>query len=160
MNKKWMLLTGVFSILLAIAPGVCMAEEEKGHEEHFGPHRLELFLGNTHDEGENDFTIGIGYEYRINQMFGIGVLFEGIRSESREWIIFVPLILHPYKGWRFVLAPGLELEEQTRDKEYLTRVGAGYEFEIGRWSITPEFNLDFADRGAVPVFGVSFGYAF
>ena len=154
-----MLLTGVFSILIVIAPGVCMAEEEKGHGVH-GPHLLELFLGNTHDEGENDFTIGIGYEYRINQMFGIGVLFEGLRSDVRELIIMVPLYLHPYKGWRFVLAPALELEEETRDKEYLTRVGVGYEFKVDRWAITPEFNLDFAGRGAVPVFGVSFGYAF
>ena len=159
MNQKWMLLTGVVSTLIVIASGVCMAEEEKGHEEHFGPHSLELFLGDTHDDGENDFTLGIGYEYRINQMFGVGVLFEGVKGEVRELVILVPLYLYPYKGWRFVLAPALEVEEQTRDKNFLIRVGAAYEFEIGRWSIAPEFNLD-SIREGTPVFGVSFGYKF
>ena len=62
MNKKWIILAGLISIQIALAWGVCRAEEEKGHEEHFGPHRIELFLGNTHDDGENDFTIGVGYE--------------------------------------------------------------------------------------------------
>lgn len=42
-----------------------MGEEEEEHGDEFGPHRLEVFLGNTYDEGENGVTIGVGYEYRI-----------------------------------------------------------------------------------------------
>ena len=159
MTKKWRWLAG-FALLLIIMPlGISSAEEKEADGEEFGPHRIELFLGNTHDEGENIFTIGVGYEYRVNQWFGVGGLIEGLRGEVREWIVVVPFYLHPYKGWRFVLAPGIE--GQIREhREFLIRVGAAYEFEIGRWSITPEFNLDFVDGREVPVFGVSFGYGF
>jgi hypothetical protein len=35
-----------------------------------------------------------------------------------------------------------------------------YEFEIGRWSITPEFNVDFVEGEEALVYGLSFGYGF
>jgi len=66
--------------------------------------------------------------------------------------------IHPYKGFRFTLAPGLEHREG--EDEFLFRAGVGYEFEIGRWSILPEFNIDFVDGEEALVYGVSFGYGF
>ena len=159
MNKKWMFIIGPIALHIAIAWGVCLAEEEKGHEEHFGPHRIELLLGNTHDDGENGFTIGVGYEYRISPLVGVGGLIESVTGEDREWILLVPVLFHPYKGWRFLLGPGFE-GNRTKDNEFVFRVGAAYEFEIGRWAIAPQFNLDFVDNRKVPVFGVSFVYAF
>ena len=160
MNKKRTFLIGVVFILIVLASGVCRAEEEKGREENVGPHRLELLLGNTHDDGENGFTVGLGYEYRVNQFFGVGGLVEWVRDELREWVFAVPLVLHPYKGWRFIVGPGIQVERATSNKDFLFRVGTGYEFEIDRWSITPEFNFDIVDGEGIAVFGVSFGYGF
>ena len=159
MIKRRILLAVFASLLIMTASGECMAEEENASGEEYRPHRIELFLGNTHDEGENNFTIGLSYGYRVNRLLGVGASIERVGGEEvRDWIIIIPFYLHPYKGWRFVLAPGIE--GQIEDNEFLFRVGAAYEFEIGRWLIAPEFNLDFVDGREVPVFGFSFGYAF
>jgi hypothetical protein len=39
-------------------------------------------------------------------------------------------------------------------------MGVAYEFEIRRWSITPEFNVDIAEGETAMVFGMSFGWGF
>jgi hypothetical protein len=59
---------------------------------------------------------------------------------------------------RFVLAPGLEHRDD--ENEFLFRAGVAYEFEIGRWSIAPEFNVDFVDGEKAYVYGLSFGWGF
>jgi len=160
MIKRRILLAVFTSLLIMTASGVCMAEEEKASGEEYRPHSIAVFIGNTHDEGENNFTIGVGYEYRINQLLGIGGLFESVRGEEREWLFLVPFIFHPYQGWLFTLAPGFERNRHTKENEFAFRVGAAYGFEIGRWAIVPEFNIDFVGSREVPVFGVSFAYAF
>ena len=84
----------------------------------------------------------MSYEYRLNQLFGIGGIVEYASGVLREWVLAVPLFLHPYKGWRFLVAPGVEIPDNEGDNEFLFRVGAAYEFEIGeKWAITPEFNV-------------------
>ena len=142
---------------------VAAAETEREHPEGADSHRhsMELFLGNTNEESEDAFTIGLGYEYRLEEHFGVGFLVEGIAGDLREWIIGVPLFIHPYKDWRFVLAPGVQHSRDTKEEELLFRVGAAYEFEVGRLSITPAFNVDFVNNvGEVYVFGVGFGWGF
>ncbi len=59
---------------------------------------------------------------------------------------------------RFILAPGFDYRQDRHD--FLFRAGVGYEFEIDRWSISPEFNVDFVDGEQVLVYGLSFGYGF
>jgi hypothetical protein len=46
------------------------------------------------------------------------------------------------------------------DHSFLTRVGGSYEFEFSGWSLSPEVNVDFVDRGTVLVFGASFVWKF
>jgi hypothetical protein len=70
----------------------------------------------------------------------------------------VPLFIHPYKDWIFILAPGFDYRQDRHD--FLFRAGVAYEFEIDRWSISPLFNVDFVDGEQVLVYGVSFGYGF
>ncbi len=160
MIKRWGFLLPAIVLLIMMAPGTTAAEEEhEGHEGVRGyKHRLELGLGNTHSEGEDWFSVGIAYEYRLNEILGVGGLFEHIGGDLNEFIGAVPLFIHPYKGWRFILAPGLDYRHDRSD--FLIRTGVAYEFEIDRWSITPEFNVDFVDGEQVPVYGVSFGYGF
>jgi hypothetical protein len=71
----------------------------------------------------------------------------------------VPLFIHPYKGFRFALAPGLE--HRHGDDEFLFRTGVGYEFILSeRWIMMPEFNVDFVDGQEAFVFGLTLGYGF
>ncbi len=157
--KKCRFLLFIFLFLLVVPPGIVIAEsEQEEHGEVHHRHRLELFLGNSHEEHMDGFSAGLAYEYRLNQMFGIGGLVEYVGGDFEEWIGAVPIFVHPYKGLRFLLAPGLVFEEH--GTEFLFRTGLAYEFEIDRLSITPEFNLDFVDGEEILVYGMSIGYGF
>jgi len=156
---------GLMMALLVLLVPVKIRAEEAGHggKEKVleNRHGIELFLGNTHEDGEDGFSVGLSYEYRLNQLFGIGGIVEYASGVFREWVLAVPLFLHPYKGWRFLVAPGVDIPDNDGDNEFLFRVGAAYEFEIGeKWAITPEFNVDFVDNSEVLVYGLSFGYKF
>ena len=156
---------GLMMALLVLLVPVKIPAEEVGHgsneKELENRHGIELFLGNTHEDGEDGFSVGLSYEYRLSQLFGIGGIVESASGVLREWVLAVPLFLHPYKGWRFLVAPGVDIPEDEGDNEFLFRVGAAYEFEIGeKWAITPEFNVDFVDNSEVFVYGLSFGYKF
>jgi hypothetical protein len=142
MRRKIGLVPAIAVFLMMIIVNPVIAGDEPQKNEETLKNRVELFLGNTHEEGENAFSTGLSYEYRLHEFFGIGGLVEYAGMNAREWVLAIPLLIHPYKGLRFALAPGLELPKEDKN-EFLFRVGVAYEFEIGRWSITPEFNVDF-----------------
>jgi hypothetical protein len=176
-----------FAVSILLAPGAVGAEEEgqAGRVEY--RHRAEIFLGVAHEESSDEFAAGIGYEYRISSLLGVGGFVEHAGETEDTWTFGAPLFLHPYKGVRFLLAPGWEAKEikveeevpsegrsafaeATEDKgaektenehSFLVRTGVAYELEFGRWSITPEFNADLVEGGhQVLVYGVSFGCGF
>ncbi|MBW1790359.1 MAG: hypothetical protein JRK53_27755 [Deltaproteobacteria bacterium] len=155
------LLVAVFLVMMSVKIRAEEAERDRITETPEHRHGVELFLGNTHEDGENGFSIGFTYEYRLNELFGIGGLIEYAGKDFREWVLAAPFFLHPYEGWRFLVAPGIDIEDEDGDNNFLLRAGAAYEFEITeRWSITPEFNVDFVDGDEVFVYGFSFGYGF
>jgi len=57
-----------------------------------------------------------------------------------------------------VIAIGTEFNDG--ENSFLTRVGGSYEFEFSGWSLSPEVNVDFVDRGTVLVIGASFVWKF
>jgi hypothetical protein len=156
------LLVGLVLLVLMITLQPVKAEEGNAEEaeKHTQHHRIELFLGDTFEDGEHDFSPGLTYEYRPISIFGVGAFWEFSHKKFDKFGI--PLFIHPYKGFRFVLAPGLNyVGEDDRRFLFLFRTGIGYEFEIGRWSITPEINYDFVEEDENPlVFGVSIGFGF
>ena len=148
----------VFLITIPFEISAAENEQEEGEKPHYHRNHVGLFLGNTHEEGEDEFTIGLDYEYRFSQYVGIGVLLEYVGEDERKGIGMVPLFIHPYKGFRFLAAAGVK--PKAEETKFVWRLGIGYRFPIGKWTIAPEFNLDFTEGKTVEVFGVSFGYGF
>jgi len=146
----------LFAILL-LSPSMSAAESEGGHKVS---NEVGLFLGNTHHSGEDGFSIGIDYEHRINDLFGVGGLIEYADGKFDAWVVGVPLYVHPYMGLRFLAAPGFVSEDS--ETKFLFRAGIGYQIELGNnWSITPGYNLDLVE-GNEPahVYGLSIGFGF
>jgi hypothetical protein len=83
---------------------------------------------------------------------------EYVGEDIREWVGLVPLFIHPYKRLRFIVAPGIK--DKKDEEKFLWRLGVGYRFPIGNWTIAPEFNVDFTEGERGYVYGVSFGYGF
>jgi len=144
----------VLSSLLASAN---IQAQERGDGDDFAPNGIELFLGATVDAGDAEASLGLAYERRVRQNFGVGVMAEF--TKGREWVLAVPFSWHVTESWKVEFAAGVELAPDD-DDEFLARVGASYEFGFSGWSLAPELNVDFAGGEVKTVLGASFGWEF
>ena len=157
----------VGALCLAITtPHLLAAEHDQAAHpdaEHHHKNVAEFFVGNTHEDthhgSENGFTVGLTYERRLSSLWGVGGVYEYAAGDFDKWSISVPLFIHPYKGWRFELAPGVE-HKKSKD-EFLLRIGAAYEFMLSdRWMLIPEIAVDVVDGDEAIVYGLAFGFGF
>ena len=124
---------------------------------NFHPNSLALFVGVT-DEGRHQaLALGIEYERRLNESFGVGVLAEHTFGDLDFWVYAVPFAYHTGR-WKFYIAPGVE--DGDHGSESLVRVGGEYAFEVGEWEISPQLDVDLVDGDEVFVLGVTFGKGF
>ena len=166
MVMYWRLVLASAVCVAVIAPAGLAAEHApEAHEgsHHYHPHMLELLLGDTYEDGEHGeehgFTVGLTYEHRFTDLFGTGGFLEYASGDFSAWTAGVPLFIHPYKGWRFALAPGLEYKDH--EEEFLFRTGVAYEFKLSEsWVLVPEFDVDFVDGEELYVFGLALGFGF
>jgi hypothetical protein len=136
---------------LVIGPAV----DAEGAEQVFS-----VFTGVTDDRGDKAFSLGLDYEYKFSEVFGIGGLLDVATGDIRSFVVGVPIFVHPIGGLVLVLAPGVEHQDDGSN-EALVRLGAGWEFELSeRFVLVPMFNVDFVDSEKVYVYGVEFAYRF
>jgi hypothetical protein len=153
------------------------------HEEHeFHRHHVSVFLGattadipvggehgnaGTESEGgdgseetttETESTIGLDYQYRFSRAWGLAFAFEYVGGDARNWMAGLAPALHPVAGLEIYAGPGFERNDG--ENEFVFRVGMGYEFELGRWGLTPAFNVDFVDGEQTYVYGFYVGKGF
>jgi len=170
-GSVWWMIVGkivfVGALYLAITPTRLLAAEpdQAAHPQagHHHKNVVEFFGGNTYEDAhhgsENGFTVGFTYERRLSALWGVGGSYEYAAGDFDKWSIGVPLLVHPYKGWRFELAPGLEHKKS--EDEFLLRIGAGYEFMLSdRWMLIPEIAVDFVDGEEAIVYGLAVGFGF
>ncbi len=153
-------IVGVLATGLTLSVPVSAADVERSHSEaHEHHHHIAVIIGNTHTEhGEDAFTIGLDYEYRVSSLIGVGVLGEYAAGDIDTWVVGVPFALHPVAGWRLTAMPGLEIHEG--ESAFLFRTGVGYEFELNEFTVMPEINADFVDGETNLFFGASIGVKF
>ena len=152
--------------LVVVAARIQAAEHgrpEDKHDHHYHLNMAEVFVGGIYEDGEHGsedgFAVGLTYERRFSKLLGVGGFCEYAFGDFDSWAIGVPLFIHPHKGWRFAIAPGMEHRDS--DNEFLFRTGVAYEFELSeRWAMIPEFNVDFVDGDESYAVGVSFGFGF
>ena len=142
--------------LLVFVAFLALAQSAAAQEESFKRNVVELFGGATFNNSETDGSLGLSYERRVTEKFGIGGLVE--YTNGREWVYAVPFSWRITDPWKVFVAPGWEHEEG--ENTYLTRLGTSYEFEIGEMTLAPEINFDFVDGDTAVVAGVSLGFAF
>lgn len=146
--------------ILALTSGVvcaggALSDEEHGHQKN----KFEMSLSNTHTEhGENAATFALAYHRRVSPLVSVGILGEHSFGHLDTNIVGIPVKLYPNKGWVLTAMPGAEFHGGHHNP--LFRVGVGYEFEMGGYSITPEVNADFVDGETNIVAGISIGFGF
>lgn len=142
-------------LLWGVAPPAAAQEEAARRNS------IALFMGATlQADDDAAFTIGLDYERRLGQRFGVGVLADKAFGGGRSWLLLGGLFWHPVRQVRLDVAPGIEINQE-EDEQFVLRLGADYDFEIReRWSIAPNVNLDFVDGRTVWVIGAELGYSF
>ncbi len=145
-------------------------------------HHAALFLGatsGTYSEGHTYFTAGLEYEYlflQTNPSIGIGLIAEMVMADHSETVLALPLIVHPYSGFKFFVAPAIIMYSETipassdpwneeavtneSDTEWFVRLGAGYDFHFNQFSVSPLLSVDFIAGHSYLVYGLSFGIGF
>ena len=154
----------------------------------FHTYHLALFGGFTSnlDAKHTDFSIGADLEYRLSEKFGVGVLVDMVLADHTETIIEVFLAFHPADNIKLFLAPGFafakhEVHEDEHHSEehfgslnsdeasttsietashFAFRLGASYDFHIGKLSISPTISADFINSTVSLVYGVAIGIGF
>lgn len=128
------------------------------HSNHFG-----IFGGATTfiEAKVSYFTAGLEYEYRLpilHKKLGIGVFVEAVFAHEIEYVAGVPIFVHPYRGLKILVAPGVSIVGDT--KEFLMRGGIGYDIYFGSFAITPNFNVDYVNEHFSMVYGITLGFGF
>ncbi len=148
----------VLAVITVLAYTTVQAEE---HGEHHSPHVGGLFLGATiPEEGSTEVTIGAEYEYRINEMIGVGGIVE-YTPEAEEGdgalVTIAALHIHPMERLRLTVGGGMEfVDSDEADDEPLFRVGAAYDIELGNnLAIAPTVAVDFVDGDHAVVVGAT-----
>jgi len=166
----------LFAVLLL--PAATVADEAHVEaEEHEIRHVLSLFLGVTDEgHGDSEFTQGLEYAYRVTQRWGVGGLVEYAGGDQRNVVGVVPFSWFPHAGWVLLAGPGVEFhngrettppgegqspEVDEDETNFVFKVGAAYEFELGRrFMLAPTVNVDFVDGEEVLVYGLHFAFTF
>jgi len=162
---------GALLTALVLFPAITFAQEE---EEAPAKNHISVFVGATiepREETKASFTLGADYERRLSELWGVGALVDlALGSTERTALFGVPVYVHPIEPLELHAAPAVEFSQE-RDSEgepegdsetkFAVRLGGGYEFELARFSIAPEVNIDFVN-GEDPtlVFGLAFGWGF
>ena len=153
-------------LLIVSNPLIAQTEERTaesqtdGSEEREPPHRVAIFLGNSHEDGENFATSGFDYEYRLASVpfLGFGGLIDHAFGEVDATLYLAAASFHPVGG--LVLATGAGFEHEDGENKFAIRLTVGYEFSFGKFWIEPEFNADFIDGDEIQVAGANLGWAF
>jgi hypothetical protein len=155
--------------------------QHQSHD-HFHHNHLAVFGGGTTKlEGseETHFTVGADYVryFPPSGRWGISVFGEAIFAEHREWVFGVPVFFKLNKRLWLRAGPGMEIlqaeeenhsgengegeESKTKtESEFLFRIGAGYNFEVGALTIAPSLDFDTVRKEVSLVWGINIGKGF
>lgn len=111
-------------------------------------------------DGDDAGVVGLEYEYRFSDRWGVGGLIEAIDvGNDTNTVILVPVVFRPFDSLRFGFAPGVEFTE-TEDLG-LFRIAVNYTMPLtDRWFIAPETSVDFTDDNSAFLARVAVGFRF
>ena len=160
-----------FTVITCLSPLQAMpafAEDgsESGETEAWEKyrHHLSVIGGLSRDSSEDGPTLGVDYEYRVNQPVGLGFVVEHAFDDLKVTTILGVADLHIWRGLAVQVGPGIELVEgrgeEDDEEEFVYRIGALYEFEMGRFTVSPQLHYDFTTGSDTLVALTAVGFYF
>jgi hypothetical protein len=169
-TKRWLGALAALTVGLAMS-AASLAEEhhgsaEESHEHGYHKNTIAGFIGVTGEDSrhggegrERALTLGLEYERRFSESFGVMVAAERAFGDLDFTVITVLFVYH--RGpWGFMAGPGIEIPEHGNEDEFVFRVAGTYAFDRGSYELVPKFGLDFVDSEVVLFAGIVIGYGF
>lgn len=150
-------------ISFLLASPVFAEDGEPSSEQEYAAHgrnHLSMILADTNVSGEGDnFTVGLDYEYRLNELIGLGAVIERAYGELDATTLLAVADIHFQSGLIMQVGPGFEHRDD--ENVFVTRVGVLYEFELEHYTLSPQLHWDYheGESNAI-VAGVAFGFSF
>lgn len=152
----------IWAVAVGLLLAVALTDPSAAQEAHEAkPHHLSAVIGGTHipHEDETAFTLGLDYEYRLNQTWGLGFVAEHAFGPIDSTTLLAVADIHVAGGFAIQTGPGVEFVDD--ESFFVTRLGALYEFEIGEeFTLSPQLHYDFSTGDDAIVFGIAIGKAF
>ncbi len=163
--KTTRLFLGFFIVMtlnaLILANARAEPSDYGGIDHSLHPHYFSVLLGSTYiREHGNGATIGVDYEYRLNDALGLGAIVEYADGELEAWTFLAVVDIHITPHWIMQIGPGYE--HTSKHNLFVARIGTLYEFEFGEgWTLAPQLHYDYheGDEDAI-VWGVAIGKSF
>ena len=161
-------ITTLLSISLALVSHDVLASDDGDH--HLPHNHIALVAAAAFEEQDDGHRergniLGLEYVRQVTEHWGWGAAFEMEAfgdEHHRLGILVVPVSYFPNERWRLLAGPGVEFRGKGEPDHAVFRLGAGYEFELGKhFTLSPEAVIDFVEGGTtVYVLGFSLGYGF
>lgn len=151
------LAVAVGSLLLALTS--CESTHmDGGHNWKEGRQHLSVFTGLTSEDNESAATIGLDYEYRVDQHLGLGAVVEQATEDVDATTILAVADLHITNYWVVQTGPGIEFLEH--EDEFVYRIGTLYEWEYEGYTISPQVHYDMTGNENALIVGFAVGVGF
>lgn len=122
-------------------------------------HHISLFAGATHAEEISYGTYGLDYEYHLTPQWSLGVGYESIATDPSTTVATIFVAYHFDQNLKFIA--GIGQESIDGESEGLQRLGIGYDFHFGEFTLGPVVAYDFLENGHTGVeYGLAYGYGF
>ena len=136
------------------------AKDKEEHHWQDTPHHLSALLGITYTRTwGNAFTVGVDYEYRVNDFLGVGVVAEYAGEDFDAYTLILVADLHITNSAIVQIGPGVEFHGS--HKMEVVRVGALYEMEMSGFTFSPQLHYDYhRNHKSALVAGFAIGFSF
>ena len=116
---------------------------------------------------ETSLALGIAYERRFTQVFGLETLADlTFGTHERTALFAAGITYRPFGGLKLMTGPGFEIEEPNDGSHpahvnFVYGVGTSWEFHFGPLSLAPTIYVDFlGDTKTNVTFGVGIGHGY
>ena len=145
------------AVLLIVSTHPQMLLAEGTHH----PHHLAVAGGFARHHSKNTNFLGLEYEYRLNDRWGIGGFYEQTFNGFDIEALGLIGTYHPSSGWKVLGGIGSEGKLDSNKSKWLLRAGVGYDFPVGDTTVTPLLAIDWIeDNSSVAYLGVAVGFGF
>ena len=142
--------------------GVPLTPSEDEAAEEFHRNHVAVLVGGTLEFEEHEtlggVTVGLDYEYRVNEIIGIGAVAEYAGQDLDATTLLGVVDIHLWRGLAAQTGPGVEFIDD--EDLFVYRVGLLYEFEIGEYTLSPQVHMDMTDEERATIFVLAAGFPF